>query len=411
MRKNLFACIHFLTATSFFLLFTLSACQRSLPLQFEAGSTDETTIIKLEIPDKQYRTMTGQVRTKFSLHEPKMTIAGHQVKVEDIHLRGSSSMLFRRKSLSVSLDAPFSFGGEKKMKKFYLISMCMDRSYYENVFAFRCLELLNISHLYYQYAEVWINDHPEGVYLIVQRPNDYALKDMGSPYVVRRGAHDRIDGEKSSDEISDAQANLYQEAYQRIPLMAKEAHGKNLYEAWTKVLDVDTYLRLLAFFYWVRNGDYADELYFYLSPDEDLPRFHLLPWDFDDIFAIEPHEGAEEKMNLIGGKMLFSGEAELDRIIALDPYLYEAYLRALKQVMEEINEKDLQVIFQDIYRELYPYYSKPEVIEMSKYDQSRQTDLERLKEDMNNSYQQLIERKEETLRKLRRLIPEEKPPK
>jgi spore coat protein H len=406
MRNHLSARVHLFAAICVALLFTLSACQRMLPLQFEAGPADATTVIKLEIPDQQYRTMTGQVRTKFSLENPQMTIAGHPVKVEDIHLRGSSSMLFRRKSLSVSLEAPFYFGEEKKMKKFYLISMCMDRSYYENVFAFRCLELLNISHLYYQYAEVWINDQPEGVYLVVQRPNDYALKDLGSPYVVRRGAHDRIDGEKSSDDVSDAQADLYQHAYLQIPLMAKERHGKALYQAWEKVLDIDAYLRLLAFFYWVRNGDYADELYFYLSPEEDLPRFHLLPWDFDDIFAPEPHEGAEEKINLIGEKMLFSGEAELDQIIALDPYLYEAYLRSLKQVMEEIDEKDLQIIFQDIYTELYPYYNKPEVIEMSKYDQSRETNLERLKEDLNRSCEQMIERKEETLRKLRKLIPE-----
>lgn len=157
-----------------------------------------------------------------------------------------------------------------------------------------------------------------------------------------------------------------------------------------------------------KNGDYADELYFYLSPDENPPRFHILPWDFDDIFAVEPHEGMAQKMNMIGDRMLFSGEAELDRIIALDPYLYAAYLRALRQVMEEIDEKDLRIIFQDIYTELYPYYNKPEVIEMSKYDQSRQTDLERLKEDLNRSYEQMLERKEETLRKLRRLIPEEK---
>lgn len=190
--------------------------------------------------------------------------------------------------------------------------------------------------------------------------------------------------------------------------MAKEKHGEDLYRAWEKVLDIDAYLRLLAFFYWVRNGDYADELYFYLSPEEDLPRFYLLPWDFDDIFALEPHEGAEEKMNLIGEKMLFSGEAELDRIIALDPFLYEAYLRALKQVMEEIDEKDLQIIFQDIYTELYPYYSKPEVIEMSKYDQARETNLERLKEDLNRNYEEMIERKGETLSNLRKLIPEEK---
>lgn len=54
MRNHLSAHVHLFAAIFIVLLFTLSACQRMLPLQFEAGPADETTVIKLEIQDKQF---------------------------------------------------------------------------------------------------------------------------------------------------------------------------------------------------------------------------------------------------------------------------------------------------------------------------------------------------------------------
>ena len=58
-------------------------------------------------------------------------------------------------------------------------------------------------------------------------------------------------------------------------------------------IDLDIYMKWLAFNFFIRNGDYTDEVYFYMDPATG--KYRIIPWDYDDIFASGPHEGSEEK--------------------------------------------------------------------------------------------------------------------
>jgi spore coat protein H len=164
--------------------------------------------------------------------------------------------------------------------------------------------------------------------------------------------------------------------------------GEELYNAISTWLDADEYMKWLAFNFFVRNGDYTDEVYFYVDPDSQ--KFHIIPWDYDDLFSMAPHEGYQESRKLIGDKLFFSTEDILDRKIVTDPFLYKMYLFQFKKLMNELSPDVLKSIFEKTYAELYPYYSNDEIISQSKYDRYKNDNLEGLKSNMLTLYDQLV---------------------
>ena len=96
---------------------------------------------------------------------------------------------------------------------------------------------------------------------------------------------------------------------------------------------------------------------------------------------------------MLGGQLLFSSEASFDLVIAKDEYLYQLYLEGFKEVLKTISPEVLHNSFVQVYQELYPFFLDPEVIAQSQYDQSGMTNLELLKQDLNQHYQFLLDRR------------------
>jgi len=147
-------------------------------------------------------------------------------------------------------------------------------------------------------------------------------------------------------------------------------------------------MKWLAFNYFVRNGDYTDEVYFYVSPGKG--KFRVIPWDYDDIFSVAPHEGYEKSREFTGGKLIFSVEDPLDKKIISDPYLYKMYLVQLESVLKELSPDVLKSTFEKTYSELYPYYANQEIISQSKYDRHKTANLPELKSRLELLYDQLL---------------------
>ena len=76
---------------------------------------------------------------------------------------------------------------------------------------------------------------------------------------------------------------------------------------------------MACFQFFVQNGDYSDEVFFYIDPK--IRKFRIIPWDYDDIFANAPHEGGAENKKALSEINLFSTEDHLDEKIATDSYL------------------------------------------------------------------------------------------
>jgi spore coat protein H len=329
--------------------------------------------------------------TKFSLGKCQTIINGDSLSAEDISTRGGSTLQFRRKSYSFTLtsDATFYHGKRiEKLKKFYALSLSMDKDYSSNRLAYEMMKKTGLFDLFYSFGEVHINGNCEGICMIIERPEDWALKKKNSPFIIRRGYNQAIDKMEFSKLVDRSEAQNFENYFKLIYKSLKKSSGEELYKTLSQWVDLDNYMKWLAFNFLVRNGDYTDEVFFYIDPG--INKFRIIPWDYDDLFLPSPHEGREESREILGNKMIFSSEDKLDVKIATDPYLYKKYLVQLRETLEQLPASTLKEVFENTYAELYPYYSVNEIISMSKSDSHKETSLSNLKNDLGALYTQLI---------------------
>jgi len=299
-------------------------------------------------------------------------------------------LLFRRKSYSFDLKSQATFRhGEKveKFSKFYALSLAMDKNYTSNRLAYEMMEKAGLFGLFYSFSKLYINGECEGICLVIERPQDWALKKKNSPLIIRRGYNHTIDKMNYSKLAEKSDAHKYADYFGLIYKSLKKYKGEELYKTLSQWIDLDNYMRWLAFNFLVRDGDYTDEVFLYIDPE--LKKYKLIPWDYDDLFLSAPHEGNAESRKVLGDKLIFSSEDQLDIRIAADPYLYGIYLTHLKEVLEELPQETLKEVFENTYAELFPYYSDNPIISMSRYDSHGETSLAIMEKYLTSLFDQL----------------------
>jgi spore coat protein H len=204
--------------------------------------------------------------------------------------------------------------------------------------------------------------------MLTARPADYALDDLNAPGVLRRGSTQFVVKQKYADEVTKEQEDACMAAFKEIA-SSLDKEGAALDSALREHLDLDAYYEWLAFNYLVRNGDYTDEVFYYLQPDTEPVRFGIIPWDFDDILSQEPHETSELRdRRFLDDQLIFSSEDPLDRKIARDSVLYHDYLTKAKSVLEILNEAFIKNTFDRISQELEVMVEDPDILKSSSLD-------------------------------------------
>lgn len=334
-----------------------------------------------------------------SINYQNLLVPNLEVKIEDLEgiindsptpikslkTRGRGTMAYRRKSFNIKLNDSVSFigseGKSKSLNSFYLISLSKDPFYTHNRIALDLLnELIGYS-IFHTFAEVKINNETQGVYLVIENPKIY-LKDQrtgdfilrrryeGSSYLKNADIEDIGLDYDSDKSISKKELKTILNQYREIYKLLKIERGEKLYNSLNSLVDLEDYMKIMAFNYLMCNGDYSDELYFYKSGPNLKNRFNILPWDFDDIFTNAPHEGWELRNEEIPERtLIFSVENYLDLAVAKDPYLYDRYLLVMQDVLDQLQHYDIEGLFIKTYGELYPFYADVEIISPSKYDQ------------------------------------------
>ena len=249
------------------------------------------------------------------------------------------------------------------------------------------LERIRLFGLFYSFSELHINGNCEGIYMVIERPEDWAMKKKNSPLILRRGYNESIDKIEYSKILEKSESENFANYFKLIYKSLKKYKGEDLYKTLSQWIDLENYMKWLAFNFLVHNGDYTDELFLYIDPA--INKFRVIPWDYDDLFLPAPHEGKEESQKILGDKFIFSSEDQLDIKIATDPYLYKIYLIQLKEVLEQLPDETLKEVFENTYAELLPYYSDRELIRMSDFDSHRETNLSKLENDMRSQFNQL----------------------
>lgn len=323
---------------------------------------------------------------KMTISKPVITFNDEPLNVKSCKTRGSSTLQFRRKSYSVSLKDPLIFQ-DIAVKKLAVNNLALDKNYWRARLCFLFMNKIGIFPLKNQYTELVINGRTQGVYLMIQKPDDYCQL-MNSKLLLRRE-----DGNKLTvDFAREIDARKKTKQIKKARTLPKYLSGKELSDSLSQIINLEAYRKWLAFNYLIMNGDYYDELFFLLNPETN--KFDVIPWDYDDVFVSEPHEGMEKRNKALGDRLLFSSEADFDRAIALDDYLYHEYLNDLNEILLVLSPEVLKNTFEQVYQELSPYFINPQVIAQSQYDHFGLTDIDELGEELNWHYQFLIRRRE-----------------
>ena len=353
--------------------------EANLPL-FLASESQIENAISFNLSELKLRSLHSTTGKKSDIKTEDVVINGDTIHAKKINTRGKSTLMYKRKSLSFNLKSKATFHhgeAEETMKRFKLLSLSMDKYYCHNRIAFELMETLDLYHLFYSFCNLQINDKSEGIFMLVERPEDWALNEKGSPMVIRRGFKHAIEEITVNDSLEQVDKRKYVEYYKEIYRALNRYEGEELYETLKEYLDIDYYMNWLAFNFLIHNGDYSDEVFFYIDPE--IGKYRILPWDYDDILVSSPHEGLKQRNISIGDKMLFSGEDLLDTKIANDPYLYGQYKAHLKEVLEAITPDELKLVIENTFAELYPYYIDDQIISNVQYDAYKDANLATLK--------------------------------
>lgn len=329
--------------------------------------------------EKRIMEVSGQ---KLELYGCAIALNSYPLDVKSCKTRGNTTLHFRRKSFSISLGEAADFEHEP-VKRLAVNNLAMDRNKWRNRLAFITMKKMGIFPLKNNFAEVRINGKTQGIYLAIQKPEDY-VRSLHSPLLLRR----EYDGVLTEEYAKGKEARWQLKRFRKGQKLMARLSGRALYDSLDQIVELDQYNQWLAFNTWLRNGDYTDELFFYVHPKTG--KFNIIPWDYDDLFKPEPHEGMQKRNQAIGNRLLFSGEADFDVVISRDDYLYLAYLQQFRNVLDALDQDVLRAVFEQVYRELYPFFTDPDINAQSAYDYGGGTSINALKKDLMEHYRQML---------------------
>ncbi|MBK8881796.1 MAG: CotH kinase family protein [Bacteroidales bacterium] len=229
-----------------------------------------------------------------------------------------------------------------------------------------------------------MNNHTQGLYHFIEDPVEYFIEQTNSSIVIRRG-YDHVVKSYSLSPYSHLSEDEYFTRFRMIYSNLPSYSGQQMYDTLSDYMDLEQYFTKLSIDLLMKNGDYTDEIIFYTKIRDNKEVFGVLPWDFDDIFADEPHEvgrswatgtvfGVREYASMndiiadVGSKLLFSIEDDLDYKIAKDSFLYQQYLKTLRAFIEKADLTAIDDIFDYTNEHISPFYANDSIVAQSRYD-------------------------------------------
>lgn len=302
------------------------------------------------------------------------------IAAEQMETRGQGSIGYRRKNFGLKLAQKMQIG-RVQTKKIDLLSMSADPGYISTRLGLMTSELLNIgTPLPTEYVEVKLNGKSNGLYAIVQKPKS-AFSD-NSPYVVRRGYKSRFAHEEAemSKKLTPAQAAEIKAVADSIYTDIATKKDVNLFNSLKQKMDIESYMRWMAMNSLYLNGDFPDEIFFYVDGDmykQGKIYFRVSPWDFDDLFHTAMHavpiNDTETAKPENKDSVLYSYEDKIDRAFSpANVYMYSQ----LKYIMQDLlvnklTETTTDNLLKQIHSEISEYLTNPEILQMSSQDSGR----------------------------------------
>ena len=338
-----------------------------------SGNYEDFLIFQLSVSKGDEKRIFNSSGYKVYLKDFSWELNGIPLSVKSCHTRGSTTLYYPRKSFLLNFKKKEMIGG-LYISRCALNNLAMDKNYWRNRFSFIIMNDLGIFPLHNQFAELRINDESRGIYLMVEMPDSYSIR-KDSPILMRR----KENGALKIEYMDSVYDELSKKMRRSVKLMQKY-HAEELYRKLNDYIHLNRYFKWLAINYVLMNGDYADEVFFYF--DKTSGQFNIIPWDYDDIFSTDPHEGWTERDMKMKNKLIFSCEDKFDYKLDKDEYLYSMYLEEFEKVLDLLTDDYLKAVFKQVYNELYSFYNNKDIIAQSRYDEYGITDLDNLSNDL-----------------------------
>ncbi len=279
------------------------------------------------------------------------------------HFRGQSSLKCERKPYSVNLQG----SGLRRLwptgadDEFYLVSLCLDRRYFRQIVSNKLMAREGLFPIDQRLVRLVLNGIDQGAYLLMEKPVDTLRRDRTAvAAVVRR----RLDADNKAPEVqwpgAVQDASQVLSVYQQLSGLIDSEPPASLEASISERLDLDGYLRWLAFNTLFQSGDYVDEAYFYASPELDTPgqlywRHH--GWDSDDLFQECHHQGRFAHEDPHG--LLYCAEGDLDRALLVSPSLYRRFVDVLEDLMmQRFTDEVVGAALDQTREELFEIFSE-----------------------------------------------------
>jgi spore coat protein H len=378
------------TKLKILLLYSVISLLASCTKYYEERIDPEKEVFNFTVTDNQANIIHTSRGLQYLVTHPVpvLNFSGKSYSVDKFEIRGESTLNFNRKSFGVNMSTKiplynFFVQEVNKYGEFKLLSMVYDYTYIEHSITEGFLRKLELWPVFTFFTELKLNDQSEGLFHFVEDPVEYFVKKEDASIVIRRGYDHVIKTYKSAAGFDPAPAIS---KFRKIYSVIAQYTGKQLYDTLSVYMDLKQYFKILSVDMLVKNGDYTDEVFFYSKKFDGRLLFGVCPWDFDDIFSDSPHEIGNswatgtvfghrkyDKMSdiitAVGSKLLFSVEDDLDYKIATDSYLYQQYLKVLNDAVTQFNDQFIDEVLDFTYDHISPFYSNPDIIAQSKYDQ------------------------------------------
>ena len=302
---------------------------------------------------------------------------GAAINFEELETRGQGSIAYSRKNFGIKLESPIRLG-RVEAKKLDLLSMSADAGYISTRLGLLTAEALEIGvPLPTAYFELFLNGKSNGLYLAVEKPKSAMGK---SPYVVRRGYKSRFDhdGAEISKKLSAAQAQEIKAVADSIYTDIATKSGETLFNSLKSKMDIGAYMRWMAMNSLYTNGDFPDEIFFFVDTEmykQGKIYFRVTPWDTDDLFKamhnvpINPTEAAKPEN---ARSILYSYEDKLDRSFSpANTYMYEQLKATTRTVLAKLTSDVTDGLLRHIYSEIQEYLTNQNVLTISGKDSGR----------------------------------------
>lgn len=295
-------------------------------------------------PDQLRYFRTARKDTPRHGEEVAIAFDGGPARTATLGVHGWSTQATDRKSYLVRLFRRQQFTGAVRLRKFLLVNLLYDQGSFRMETCYRLLGGLGLFPCYHELVTVFVNGQPEGVYLLVERVEDAVRRTEPNTIAVIRRRWNEYPEIKYAGPGADVRP-LRQLAAADAP----DGPGAAELE---RLVDLDRYLKWLAFNSLVRNGDFADEVFFYQTVDPAAPGTHqplrLVAWDYDDVFRPPGHP-----KKAFGDSLLYACETHLDRRILTDPALHGRYAAGLRDLLGQgVPPARLRAVLQAVHATL-----------------------------------------------------------